>query len=143
MYYRLPFDFGRILAGEDAMPSANLGENIAQHIQLLITTRFGENRYDPNYGNAVWELEFENALSDSQWDERFRLSVIDAIKQYEPRLTNPDAIIHSEVVEKVWPIKEYTEIKKKVTIVVKARIAETGEQFGFKTELFLSPMSVD
>jgi phage baseplate assembly protein W len=143
MYYKLPFDFGKIIQGKDAEFSSCVAENIAQHIELLITTRFGENRYDNHYGNEIWDLEFENSLSDTQWEEHFRLAVIRTVAAYEPRLTNPDVAIHSELVEKVWPIKEYTEIKKKVAIVVKATLTETGESFAFKTELYLSPMSVD
>lgn len=143
MYYKLPFDFGKIIQGRDAEFSSSIAENIAQHIQLLITTKFGENRYDSKYGNEIWDLEFENSLSNTQWEEHFRLSVIRAVTFYEPRLSNPDATIHSELVEKVWPIKEYTEIKKRVVIVLKGILTETGEQFAFKTELYLSPMSVD
>ncbi len=143
MYYKLPFDFGKIIHGQDAEFSSSIAENIAQHIQLLITTKFGENRYDNNYGNEIWDLEFENSLTDTQWEEYFRLSVIKTVAQYEPRLLNPDATIHSELVEKMWPIKEYTEIKKRVVIVLKGTLAETGEKFAFKTELYLSPMSVD
>ena len=143
MYYKLPFDFGNIMDGNDAEQSYNLGENIAQHIQLLITTKFGENRYDPYYGNEIWDLEFENSLTDSQWEERFRLSVNHSVNNYEPRLVNADTSIHSELVEKVWPIKDYTEVKKKVTIVIRATLRDSGEKFSFKTELFLSPMSVD
>lgn len=143
MYYKLPFDFGKIIQGKDAELSSSIAENIAQHIELLVTTKFGENRSDNNYGNEIWDLEFENSLSDTQWEEHFRLSVIRTVAQYEPRLTNPDATIHSELVEKVWPIKEYTEIKKRVVIVLKGTLTETGEKFSFKTELYLSPMSVD
>ncbi|WP_118975077.1 GPW/gp25 family protein [Taibaiella koreensis] len=143
MYYKLPFDFGRIMEGQDAEPSYNMGENIAQHIQLLITTKLGENRYDPHYGNEIWNVEFENSITDSQWEEMFRQSVVNSIRAYEPRLIQPDASIHAELVEKVWPIKDYTEVKKKVTVIVRAVLADSGEKFSFKTELFLSPMSVD
>lgn len=143
MYYKLPFDFGQVMEGKDVELSANIAENIAQHIQLLITTKLGENRFDPNYGNAIWDLEFENSLTDMQWEEQFRLAVLQAILRYEPRITAAKVSIHATLVEKEWPIKEYTEIKKRVVVVVNAQLAETGEKFGFKTELYLSPMSVD
>lgn len=143
MYYRLPFDFGKITEGGAADTSSGIGENIAQHIQLLITTKLGENRYDAGYGNAIWDLEFENSLSDMQWEDAFKQSVIHAVSVYEPRIVNVSADIYSELVEKVWPIKEYTEIKKRVIIIVRGNLAETGESFSFRTELFLSPMSVD
>lgn len=143
MYYKLPFDFGRVLEGKDVGLSSSIAENIAQHIQLLITTRQGENRFDATYGNAVWDLEFENSLSDMQWEEQFRTAVLQAVSRYELRIAAVRVTIHSELVEKEWPIKEYTEIKKRVVVIINALLVETGEQFGFKTELFLSPMSID
>lgn len=143
MYYKLPFDFGKAITGQDAELSSGIAENIAQHIQLLVTTKQGEHRFDPTYGNAIWDLEFENALSDLQWEEQFRISVLQAILKYEPRITNPTVRIHAELVEKEWPIKEYTEIKKRVVVIINALLSDTGEKFGFKTELYLSPLSVD
>src|SRR5690606_3157088 len=113
------------------------------HIQILITTKRGEHRFDPDYGNAVWELEFENALSDLQWEERFRRSLLEAILRYEPRITDAAVSIHVALVEREWPIQEYTEIKKRVVVIVNARLRLTGEKFGFRTELYLSPLSVD
>ncbi len=142
MYYKIPFHCSDIINGKD-LPVCTLGESIAQHIQLLITTKFGENGYDPKYGNAIWELEFERAINESKWTEEFRKSVLDAIVQYEPRLVKPYVEIHTELVEKTWPMKNYTEIKKKVTVLIKANLVDTGENFSFKTDLFLSPMSVD
>ncbi len=142
MYYKMPFDCGDIINGKDA-PTCTLGESIAQNIQLLITTKLGENRYNPNYGNAIWELEFEKAVSESKWTEDFRKAVFDVVTTYEPRIRKAYVEIHSELVEKTWPMRNYTEIKKKVTVLIKANLTETGENFSFKTELFLSPMSID
>lgn len=142
MYYKIPFNFGDIINGKDSH-ICSLAESIAQHIQLLITTKFGESRYNPKYGNAIWELEFERAINESKWTEEFRQSVLKAIISYEPRLVKVYVEIHAELVEKTWPMKNYTEIKKKVTILVKANLIETDEKFSFKTDLFLSPMSVD
>ncbi len=96
-----------------------------------------------DYGNEIWDLEFENSLTDAQWEEQFRQSVNISIRKYEPRLVNADTTIHAQLVEKVWPIKDYTEVKKKVTIIVKATLADSGEKFSFKSEIFLSPMSID
>jgi len=142
MYYKLPFNFGQVINGKDA-ETCSLGENIAQHIQLLITTKFGENHFDPKYGNAIWELEFERAVNESKWTDSFKQAVIDVIMQYEQRITKVHAEIRAELIEKTWDMRNYTEIKKKVTILIKAILTDTGEKFSFKTELFLSPMSVD
>lgn len=142
MYYKLPFNFNQIINGKDA-ETCSLGESIAQHIQLLITTKFGENHFDAKYGNAVWELEFERAINESKWTDKFKQAVTDVITQYEQRINKVNVEIHTELIQKTWNMRNYTEIKKKVTILIKAKLADTGEKFSFKTELFLSPMSVD
>nr|WP_199156847.1 GPW/gp25 family protein [Pedobacter sp. ASV2] len=141
MYFKFPIYLGELLEGRE-LPMCSLGESIAQHIQLLITTRFGENRYDYEYGNKIWELEFENNITTAEWEEKFRLHVINSIHQYEQRIENPIAQIFTEMVEKEWPMKKFTEVRKKVTILIKANLTESKEAFSFKTELFLSPMSV-
>lgn len=142
MYYKIPFDMGSLLDGNDAATCSG-SESIAHHLQTLITTRPGENRYDAAYGNAIWELEFDNGVSNARWEELFQQSVQKAVNIYEPRLANAIVTIHTELVEKTWPMRNFTEIKKKVTVLVKAQLKESGEKYSFKTELFLSPMSID
>lgn len=142
MYYKLPFDFADIMAGHDA-PECNLYESIAQHLQILVTTRYGENRYDANYGNGIWELEFEKGMGNAQWEEAFRKSVTETVDLYEPRLNNNKVTIHTELVEKNWPLKNYTEVKKKATVLIRSTLVGTGEIYSFKTEIYLSPLSID
>lgn len=141
-HYRIPFRADLLFEGKD-IPTCDLGESIAQHIQLLVTTRFGENRFDPDYGNGIWQLEFERSVSEARWEESFRQSVIKAVSDYESRLMDVDAELKIEMVEKVYPMKKYTEIKKKVVILVRGKLVETGEPYTFRTELYLSPMSID
>jgi phage baseplate assembly protein W len=142
MYYKIPFDLSNILEGGDA-EACNTHESIAQHLYVLITTRSGENRFDKSYGNSIWDLEFENGISNAQWEEKFIHAVTDGINNFEKRLTNIDVKIHSSVIERVLPMRNYVEIKKKVVVFVSAIVDITGEKYTFKTELFLSPMSVD
>ena len=142
MYYKIPFNFGDVMDGQDAR-EVNIHESIAQHLQLLITTRFGENRYDEAYGNAVWELEFDKAMDGIRWKETFRFSVEEAIGKFEARLSESKVTIHTEIVEKTWPLKKFTEIKKKVTVLVTSILTDSGQRYTFKTVLYLSPMSVD
>ena len=142
MFYTIPFSFSDILDGEDA-PRSPLKESIDQHLQMLIATRKGENRFDFDYGNKIWDLDFENAVSSNRWEEAFQEAVLVIIRLYEHRLTDVQVAIRSELVEKVWPLRKYTDIKKKVTIWIQARLVETSESFAFKTALYISPLSTD
>nr|WP_228414110.1 GPW/gp25 family protein [Chryseobacterium sp. CH21] len=103
----------------------------------------GENRYDENYGNDVWNLEFDNGVTSAIWESVFIKSLRRQIQEYEPRIVNPQIDAHIQFVEHSYDTKEHTEIKKKVRIAINAKMEETGERFSFSTELFLSPMSID
>lgn len=141
MNYQMPVDFGAVMQGS-SLPECDLAESVAQHIQLLITTRCAENRFDQKYGNSVWELDFERGLSDADWEDKFKSSVLASIEVYERRIFNINIVVKAEMVEKTWPLKKYTEIKKKVTVLINAQLVESSEKFSFKTELYISPMAV-
>ena len=141
--YQMPFNPLSVMTSEGSMRTCDLGESIAQNIMLLITTKKGENRYDENYGNDVWNTEFDNGISPSVWENIFVKSLHRQILDYEQRLANPDVKAHISFVEHTYETRNFTEVKKKVRVVIKAKMEATGENFSFATELFLSPMSID
>ena len=141
--YRIPFDPERLIKEHSNVDTCNTMESIAQNIMLLIMTRKGENRYDPEYGNGVWDIEFENSVSLSDWENIFAKSLKEQITNYEPRITAPKVIVRIAYVEHSYDTKKFSEIKRRAKIFVFANMVETGESFRFDTEIFLSPMSVD
>lgn len=126
-----------------AIETCDIAESIAQNIMLLIITKKGENRYDDQYGNDVWNLEFDNGVSSSVWENIFIKSLKRQIADYEPRIVSPQIKAHIIFVEHNYDTRDFTEIKKKVKIAINAKLEATGEQYNFVTELFLSPMSID
>lgn len=143
MNYRLPLDFKSLMEEQGQTPMCSTAESIAQNIMLLIITRKGEHRYDPNYGNDVWELEFDNAITKVIWETVFTESLKKQLKEHEPRIRDPNISVHVTLVEHTYETKNFVEIKKKASIAINAFLVETGERYRFATELFLSPMSID
>lgn len=141
--YKIPFNPLSAMTSNESIGSCGLAESIAQNIMLLITTKKGENRYDENYGNDVWGVEFDNGISVVVWESIFVKSLKRQIINYEQRLVNPQVFAHISFVEHSYETKNLTEIKKKVKIIIKAKLESTGENFNFSTELFISPMSID
>jgi len=141
-YYKLPFSPTALFA-EEEMPACGLAESIAQNLMLLITTKPGENRYDEEFGNAVWNIEFENTTTEAMWEDTFKQSLNIAISKYEHRIYSPRIFVKTVSLEQNYKMKNFTEIKKKATIQIKAKLTESGENYNFSTELFLSPMSID
>jgi len=140
---KLPFNPEALISENGAMQTCSQAESIAQNLMLLIITKKGEDRFDPDYGNAVWDIEFESAVTTVEWETVFVKSLKEQIEQYEPRIIDPKVSVSIEYVEHSYDTRHLVEIKKRAKIAINAKLVETGELFKFSTELFLSPMSVE
>jgi len=141
--YKMPFNPEKLMGEDSTVEMCSLAESIAHNLMLLITTKKRENRFDFDYGNAVWDIEFENAVTTVEWEALFVASMKDQIAKYEPRIHAVRVSVHIEYVTHTYATKRYSEVKKKAKIAINAKLTETGETYSFATELFLSPMSID
>ena len=141
--YKLPLNPMSMMMNGGKIDTCGIGESIAQNIMLLIITKKGENRYDEHYGNDVWDLEFDNGVTSSMWENIFIKSLQRQIDDYEPRLIYSRVEASIKFVEHNYETKGFTEVKKKVKIIINAKLESTNEAFSFSTEIFLSPMSID
>lgn len=142
-FLKLPFNPDFVMIEGETLPTCSLAESIAQHLMLLILTRKGENRFNPDYGNAVWDLEFDNAVTMVVWERVFAESLSDQITRYESRINQPEIRAQLEYVEHQYGKKDFVEVRKKAKISIQAIVTETGEHFTFSTTIYLSPMTVD
>lgn len=142
-FLKLPFNPDFVMIEGETLPTCSLAESIAQHLMLLILTRKGENRFNPDYGNAVWDLEFDNAVTMVVWERVFAESLLDQITRYESRINQPEIRAQLEYVEHQYGTKDFVEVRKKAKISIQAIVTETGEYFTFSTTIYLSPMTVD
>lgn len=62
-HYKLPFSPKAAMMSSGTLETCDIAESIAQNIMLLIITKQGENRYDEQYGNDVWNVEFDNGVT--------------------------------------------------------------------------------
>lgn len=139
LLYSKPFKLKNIFSNQD-LGTSNLGESISQNIELIIFTRYGEHRHNPDFGCEIWDLDFELVISERIWEEKFRQSLLKSITEYEPRLYQVELEIKMTEVEKVFSGIKVTEVKKKVEIYIGGRVNITGEKYLFNTTLFLSPL---
>ena len=142
VYYKIPLQLTEVLEGRE-LPLSDLESSITKNLQLIITTRFGEQRSDPTFGCEIWELDFELIVSARLWEEKLRQSLIKSITVHEMRINSVEIAVGITDIEKYNMLKQFTEIKKRVDIQVNGMIKKTGEPFTFHTNLFLSPLSVD
>lgn len=141
--YKIPFNPLNMMTSNGQIETCDIAESIAQNIMLLIITKKGENRYDEEYGNDVWSVEFDNGVTPAKWENLFVTSLRRQIADYEPRLVNVTVEAHINYVEHSYETRGFSEVKKKVKVGINAKLEATGERFSFSTELFLSPMSID
>jgi len=139
LLYKKPLRLNRILSNKD-LDAAGLGKSISQNIELMIFTRFGEHRFDREYGCEIWDLDFELIVSETMWEERFKRSLLRSVVRNEPRLYDIEVKIEMNEVENTFSAMNYKEIKKKVGISLRGKIGITGESYYFNTAIFLSPL---
>jgi phage baseplate assembly protein W len=141
-FYKTPLQLSKLLQGNE-LPNCSMAESITQNLDLIIMTRFGEHRANPSFGCEIWELDFELIISERLWEEKLRQSLLKSISTHELRLSDIEINVSIREIEKFHYLKQMTEIKKQVNIQLEGSIHKTGEAFGYNTNLFLSPLSVD
>ncbi|TGE07759.1 GPW/gp25 family protein [Hymenobacter fodinae] len=136
-YYRLPLNFEELLQRRP-LARCSAQESIAQHLYLMLTTHFGESRFDPNFGCVVWQQDFE-AMTNMRWKDNVQRSVEQSIAEREPRLEQVKVVVGVEDFE----MKGVTQrIRKRLEVNVRAVLHRTNEPFAFRASLFVAPLSV-
>jgi phage baseplate assembly protein W len=130
------------MQGNELTP-CSLSHSITQHLELILTTKFGEHRSDPSFGCEIWNLDFELVSSIAAWEESLRKSLVQSVITHELRLTNVAINVSISDLEKFSIFKQSAELKKRVNISISGTIHKTGEPFSFHTNMFLSPLSID
>ncbi len=141
-YLKMPIRFQSVMEGNE-IPACDLPESISKNLELIITTRFGEHRSDPEFGCEIWDLDFELIVSARSWEEKLRQSLLQSITRHEHRITAVELDIGISDAEKRNKILHFTEIKKRVDITETGIISKTGEPYHYKLNMFLSPLSLD
>ncbi len=132
-----------MLKGEDH-PSCALKESIAQRLHLILITNLNECRYNPDFGNIIWEIDFENIPNITAWKDNMSRAIREAVVKFELRLTNIKATLdvkEEEIVSKDKLLLK--KIKKRVDIKITGNINLTNEQFYFQETLYVSPLWID
>lgn len=80
-YIALPFALRKGFLGR-----ANLEESIAHSVGLIISTRVGSMKYNPDFGCGIWDKEFSDLHTTNKAD--IRANIRNSIDKYEGRLYN-------------------------------------------------------
>lgn len=139
LFYKIPFDFKKLTVGQDAR-KVTIEESLAQFIALVITTVFGEYKYDEDFGTIIWETDFNQLANPTQLKDQIKESVFEKVKKYEKRLIVTDVVLG--VVEDTLSFDIKIRVKKRLDIIVYGIIKQTNQQYYFKSSYYLAPFSV-
>ena len=139
----MPLNFGALVQRNRDLPTASLGTSIAQNIFLIVSARYQEHRFDPEFGCEIWEKDFETITNQAVWQEQVNRSIVHSLRRYERRLDGIEVDVR--ITEQPYhnPTTGVHSIKKKIMVTVKGIIKATGEPFSFSPQLYLSPISID
>ena len=138
IYYKLPIDFEGLMKKQDLAKIA-LEDSISQSIFTLMTTVFGECKFDETYGCELWDTDFDLLKSDDELKVFVAKSLKNSIIQHEKRIFLQD--IEIKISEQNLGEINKKRIKKKVLVSVRAIVLETNRPYVYKNSFFVSPLS--
>jgi phage baseplate assembly protein W len=141
-YYRTPLLFSRLFgnSGKELLRCSE-EESIDRNIELIITTYPGEHSYDPAFGCGIWELDFENVVSELKWEKTFVEYIYAAVSRYEPRIREIKPCVEFHDIRNRHEVSGAVSIRKRVDISMDAVITDSGKKCRFSYSLYLGPLS--
>jgi phage baseplate assembly protein W len=140
-FYKFPLRFDDIFAKKD-LPKCSIEESIARNIQLLITTVWGENKMDQEYGSFFWENDFDILTTNAKRREIIIHSIQYAIQRYEKRLQNVRVEVDIKQAE-VRDEQSGTRLRRKIDMVITGTIRKNNQMFRFPTGFFIGPFAME
>lgn len=140
LFLKIPIKFDDLIKKKDLV-KFSLQESIAQNIYLIITTSFGESRYDYDYGCELWDLDFELIPSLSQWKDKVQKSLEKSISVNETRIYEISVSVDISEQELLNGMNNGKRIKRRLNLSVKGKLTSTSEDFNFSISLYMNPIS--
>ncbi len=138
LYYRIPFDFKKLTQGQDAY-KVTIEESLAQFISLILTTIFGEYKYDEEFGTIIWETDYNFLANPNLIKDEIKGSVFEKVKKYEKRLIVND--VNLAVVEDTISYETNIRVKKRLDIIVYGTIKLTNQPYYYRSSYYMAPFS--
>lgn len=138
LYYKIPFDYKKLSNGND-VAKVTIEESLAQFISVIISTIFGEYKYDDGFGTVIWETDFNLLANPNKLKDMIRESVHEKVNQYEKRLKVTEVTLG--VNENTLSYETNIRVKKRLDIIVYGVIKKTNQPYYFKSSYYLAPFS--
>jgi phage baseplate assembly protein W len=130
---------GNLIKG-DVHEKCLLKASIKQHIHLIITTSFGEMRFDDEFGCSIWDSDFDNLTSNNKLREKIKESILHSVSKYEKRIESVRLSIYLKEEELMLKL-DGRHVKKRLDISLTGNIISTSEQLTYQDTFFTGPLS--
>lgn len=139
IYYKMPINFKEIIEKKD-VDKINIENSIAQYINLVATTSFGECKFNEILGCKIWEMDFDLLTDQNTLKDKIKNHLKEAVKLHEIRLTLTE--VEVTITEaKAASYNSNFRMKKKVNILITGHIKKTNRPFNFHGHFFVGPLS--
>ena len=138
-YYTIPLKPARFFTKEEH-ETCDIKQSIAHHIHLINTSSFGECSFDETFGCSIWELDFDNLKSSNKIRGLIKESLENSIRLHEKRLANVSVSAKIKQ-EEILNEKVANRIKKRVDLVITAKVKKTNESFRYVEFFYIGPLS--
>jgi len=128
---------GNITKKDDCL-EVPLGQSVANMLRLLTLSKFGECKYDPTFGCAIWEHDFETITNIQGFKETIKASIEAALSAHEKRLTQTFVEVNITQTESILKTRR---VKNRIMIVIRGKLLKTNEEFMWKEDFFIGPLS--
>lgn len=137
-FYALPLQPQKVM-GKQAMQTCNEQESIAQHIHLMVTSRYGESKYAEDFGNSIWEHEFSNKMHQTQTKEAIKDDLLRCITTFEPRLGDVKVDLSVQQEEVVLSNNRF--VRERIRVHISGVRKQEKEPFTHWEQFYIAPMS--
>ena len=118
----------------------SLKESIAHHLHLILTTSFGELLSEAEFGNKLWDEDFDNVSYRNRQKEKILLSLSTTIARFERRLEKVKIEMNVQQEETFWGVRD-PGVKRKLEFTITAVISATNESITYRDGFFISPLA--
>lgn len=138
-FYKTPLDFSKIFQKQE-LPKSSIEDSIAQYLNIVATSSFGECKFDESFGCKFWETDFDLLVDYSILKNQIAQDLTDSIRTHETRLKLTEVVVQIREGSIESPSASMR-MKKKVFIQIKGFIIKTDRPFQFQGFFFLGPLS--
>ena len=139
-YYKLPLKFGALFNRRE-LPKTTLEESIAQYINMVATSSFGECKFDDTLGCEFWDTDFDLLTDAQSLKNHITKSITETVRKYESRLKLTQVNVGITSHNLGTGQSQVIRMKKRVSVEINGFIIKTNRPFLFQGYFYIAPLS--